>query len=150
MNTERSLHKRTATLIRNATRLMSMGNLTTAHPCAVRVRETLQDHHVVSRVKTAFAYVLEVQSNRMLRDRESVALFMENIQDDVQDLESAVTGAQSELENHATRYFAFWRTADVDSALWRIRGAVTRLDEHMQRLREVSAMVLLAEPQKED
>ena len=77
-----------------------MGNLTTAHPCAVRVRETLQDHHVVSRVKTAFAYVLEVQSNRMLRDRESVALFMENIQDDVQDLESAVTGAQSELENH--------------------------------------------------
>ena len=137
-------------LVKGCTRLVSAAALSTAHPSTVDVKAVLEETDIINRIKVVQAYLLEVKASRWLRDRESIRLATEGVKHAIEQLQSSVDAIHGEIELHATRYFASWRTPDVERHVAGIRVWSTRLDDRMRTLREVTTLATLGEPRKDD
>jgi hypothetical protein len=115
-----------------------------------RVSQVLDESDIVSRIHIVQAYLNEVKANRRLRERESISLATEDVKGAIERLQKEVDAVHAELEAHSQRYFASWRTPDVEAGLSSIHVWSKRLDERMKTLRDITTLASATEPRKED
>jgi hypothetical protein len=137
-------------LLKGCARLVSTSNRTNAHPSTEQVRTVLEDTDIVSRIKIVQAYLTEVKASRWLRERKSIRLATEGVKHVIDKLQASVDAIHAELEAHAERYFAYWRTPDVGPHVGALTVWSVRLDERMRTLREVTTLASVSQPRKED
>ena len=77
---------------------------------------------------------------RAVEDTRSVATALRDLKDGLEALTESVDAVEEELSTHEERYFASWRSPDVEGKLAAVRAATAVLDKRLDTLQKVAVI----------